>query len=140
MWQKRRYAAMQCARTNTGVEAMQDVSGHGVNNLKHEFGNPNGFTSSSSTFNTPQIENETAEDSFDALYHAQEVIINSTSDQGKGNGIQEIPPGSFLSPTGRALIRLSRYRIFQKQNEELTDEKERLLEEIERILAETGKM
>lgn len=86
---------MQCARTNTGVEAMQDVSGHGVNNLKHEFGNPNGFTSSSSTFNTPQIENETAEDSFDALYHAQEVIINSTSDQGKGNGIQEIPPGSF---------------------------------------------
>ncbi|KAJ6308379.1 hypothetical protein OIU76_018043 [Salix suchowensis] len=60
----RRYAAMQCARTNTGVEAMQDVSGHGVNNLKHEFGNPNGFTSSSSTFNTPQIENETAEDSF----------------------------------------------------------------------------
>ncbi|XP_011018405.1 PREDICTED: uncharacterized protein LOC105121457 [Populus euphratica] len=137
---RRRYVAMQCAQTNMGVEAMQDVSGHGVNNVKHEFVNRNGFSdppthatanqlgpfmsppnSSSSTFNTPQmssidkvssvvnmlkgtlerkklgsqIEKETVEDSFNAFFHSQEVIINSTSDQVKGNGIYEIPPGSF---------------------------------------------
>ncbi|KAJ6962786.1 protein CYCLOPS-like isoform X1 [Populus alba x Populus x berolinensis] len=137
---RRRYVAMQCAQTNRGMEAMQDVSGHGVNNLKHEFGNRNGFNdppmhdtanqlglfmspsnSSSSTFNTPQmssidkvssvvnmlkgtlerkklrsqIEKETVEDSLNAFFHSQEVIINSTSDQGIGSGIYEIPPGSF---------------------------------------------
>ncbi|KAJ6946648.1 protein CYCLOPS-like isoform X2 [Populus alba x Populus x berolinensis] len=137
---RRRYVAMQCAQTNRGMEAMQDVSGHGVNNLKHEFGNRNGFNdppmhdtanqlglfmspsnSSSSTFNTPQmssidkvssvvnmlkgtlerkklhsqIEKETVEDSLNAFFHSQEVIINSTSDQGIGNGIYEIPPGRF---------------------------------------------
>ncbi|KAF9689565.1 hypothetical protein SADUNF_Sadunf01G0105400 [Salix dunnii] len=106
---RRRYAAMQCARTNTGMEAMQDVSWHGVNNLKHEFGNPNGFidtanqlgtfispsTSSSSTFNTPQMSSTDKVSSVVNMLKAQEVIIYSTSDQGKGNGIQEIPPGSF---------------------------------------------
>jgi len=131
---------MQCAQTNIGMEAMQDVSGHGVKNLKHEFGNRNGFNdppmhdtanqlgpfmspsySSSSTFNTPQmssidkvssvvnmlkgtlerkklgsqIEKETVEDSLNVFFHSQEVTINSTSDQGKGNGIYEIPPESF---------------------------------------------
>ncbi|CAK7355966.1 unnamed protein product [Dovyalis caffra] len=136
---RRRYAAMQCSQTNIGMEAMQNVSGHGVNSLKQEFGHPNGFrdppihdaanqlgtfmspsNSSSSTFNTPlmssidkvssvvsmlkgtlerkklgsQIEKETVEDSSNVLYHAQEVTINSTFDQGKGNGIHEIP-GSF---------------------------------------------
>ncbi|KAI5601841.1 hypothetical protein BDE02_01G118500 [Populus trichocarpa] len=137
---RRRYAAMQCAQTNIGMEAMQDVSGHGVKNLKHEFGNRNGFNdppmhdtanqlgpfmspsnSSSSTFNTlqmssidkvssvvnmlkgtlerkklgSQIEKETVEDSLNVFFHSQEVTINSTSDQGKGNGIYEIPPESF---------------------------------------------
>ncbi|KAL9350221.1 hypothetical protein Peur_057476 [Populus x canadensis] len=140
---RRRYAAMQYTQTNIGMEVMQNASGHGVNNLNQEFGNPNGFSdppvhdtanqlgtfmsptnSSSSTFNTPQmssidkvssvvnmlkgtlerkklgnqIEKEIVEDSSNAFYHAQ--VINSTFDQRKGNGIQEIPPGSFqeISP------------------------------------------
>jgi len=140
---RRRYAAMQYTQTNIGMEVMQNVSGHGVNNLNQEFGNPNGFSdppvhdtanqlgtfmsptnSSSSTFNTPQmssidkvssvvnmlkgtlerkklgnqIEKEIVEDSSNAFYHVQ--VINSTFDQQKGNGIHEIPPGSFqeISP------------------------------------------
>ncbi|KAH8479318.1 hypothetical protein H0E87_031674 [Populus deltoides] len=71
---RRRYAAMQYTQTNIGMEVMQNASGHGVNNLNQEFGNPNGFNdppvhdtanqlgtfmsptnSSSSTFNTPQM-------------------------------------------------------------------------------------
>ncbi|KAF9685618.1 hypothetical protein SADUNF_Sadunf03G0073300 [Salix dunnii] len=140
---RRRYAAMQYTQKNTGMEVMQNASGHGVINFNQEFGNPNGFSdppmhdtanqlgtfmsptnSSSSTFNTPQmssidkvssvvnmlkgtlerkklgnqIEKEIVEDSSNALYHAQG--INSTFDKRKGNGIHEIPPGSFqeISP------------------------------------------
>ncbi|XAR70728.1 hypothetical protein NMG60_11027697 [Bertholletia excelsa] len=68
---RRRYAAMQNSQTPLGVEAI-----HGVNNLKQEYENPNGFSdvsmceiasqynpflsptnSSSSTFNAPPMDN-----------------------------------------------------------------------------------
>ncbi|XP_057466722.1 protein CYCLOPS-like [Actinidia eriantha] len=73
---RKRYAAMQNSQSSLGMEAMHNVSGHGVNNLKQEFANPNGFgdvtmcevpnqfssfmspsNSSSSTFNTHPIDN-----------------------------------------------------------------------------------
>lgn len=140
---RRRYVAMQHTQKNTGMEVMQNASGHGVMDFNQEFGNPNGFSdppmhdtanqlgtfmsptnSSSSTLNTPQIssrdkvssvvnmlkgtlerkklgnqiEKEIVGDSSNALYHSQG--INSTSDKRRGNGIHEIPPGSFqeISP------------------------------------------
>ncbi|KAI7993166.1 Protein CYCLOPS [Camellia lanceoleosa] len=73
---RRRYVSMQNSQTSLGVEAMHNVSGHGVNNLRQEFANPNGFgdvsmceipnhfntfmspsNSASSTFNTPHTDN-----------------------------------------------------------------------------------
>ncbi|KAF5938816.1 hypothetical protein HYC85_023075 [Camellia sinensis] len=73
---RRRYASMQNSQTSLGVEVMHNVSGHGVNNLKQEFANPNGFgdvsrceipnyfnafmspsNSASSTFNAPHTDN-----------------------------------------------------------------------------------
>ncbi|GFZ16329.1 hypothetical protein Acr_25g0007380 [Actinidia rufa] len=73
---RKSYAAMQNSQSSLGMEAMQNVSGHGVNNLKQEFANPNGFgdvsmcevpnqfnsfmsssNSSSSTFNNHPIDN-----------------------------------------------------------------------------------
>ncbi|KAJ6703839.1 PROTEIN CYCLOPS [Salix viminalis] len=140
---RRRYVAMQYTQKNTGMEVMQNASGHGAMDFNQEFGNPNGFSdppmhdtanqmgtfmsptnSSSSTFNTPQIssrdkvssvvnmlkgtlerkklgnqiEKEIVGDSSNALYHAQG--INSAFDKRRGNGIHEIPPGSFqeISP------------------------------------------
>ncbi|KAG8634044.1 hypothetical protein MANES_17G003400v8 [Manihot esculenta] len=125
---RKRYAAMQSAQTSLG---------NGVNDLKQEFADPNGFielpmhdignqlgsfmspsNSSSSTFNTPQmgdadkvssvvnmlkgtlerkklsnqkIEKEAVEDSSNAIYHDQQVIMNSPFDQVNGNSIYEIP-------------------------------------------------
>ncbi|KAI8015211.1 Protein CYCLOPS [Camellia lanceoleosa] len=73
---RRRYVSMQNSQTSLGVEAMHNVSGHGVNNLRQEFANPNGFgdvsmceihnhfntfmspsNSASSTFNAPHTDN-----------------------------------------------------------------------------------
>lgn len=73
---RRRYVSMQNSQTSLGVEAMHNVSGHGVNNLRQEFANPNGFgdvsmceipnhfntftspsNSASSTFNAPHTNN-----------------------------------------------------------------------------------
>ncbi|CAL5429338.1 unnamed protein product [Camellia sinensis] len=73
---RRRYVSMQNSQTSLGVEVMHNVSGHGVNNLKQEFANPNGFgdvsrceipnyfnafmspsNSASSTFNAPHTDN-----------------------------------------------------------------------------------
>ncbi|CAL5389306.1 unnamed protein product [Camellia sinensis] len=73
---KRRYFSMQNSQTSLGVEAMHNVSGHGVNNLRQQFANPNGFgdvsmceipnhfntfmspsNSASSTFNAPHTDN-----------------------------------------------------------------------------------
>lgn len=73
---RRRYAAMQSTQSSLGMEAMNNASEHGMNTMKQEFTNPNGFgdvsmcempnqlttfmspsNSSSSTFNTPQMGN-----------------------------------------------------------------------------------
>ena len=73
---RRRYVAMQSSQTPLGMEAMNNASEHGMNKMKQEFTNPNGFgdvsmcdmpdqlttfmspsNSSSSTFNTPQMGN-----------------------------------------------------------------------------------
>ncbi|GMP95207.1 hypothetical protein CsSME_00044338 [Camellia sinensis var. sinensis] len=73
---RRRYVSMQNSQTSLGVEVMHNVSGHGVNNVKQEFANPNGFgdvsrceipnyfnafmspsNSASSTFNAPHTDN-----------------------------------------------------------------------------------
>lgn len=73
---RRRYAAMQSTQTSLGMEAMNNASKDGMNNLKLEFTHPNGFVdvsisempnrlttfmspsnSSSSTYNTPQVGN-----------------------------------------------------------------------------------
>ncbi|XP_028104150.1 protein CYCLOPS-like [Camellia sinensis] len=73
---RRRYVSMQNSQTSLGVEAMHNVSGHGVNNLRQQFANPNGFgdvsmceipnhfntfmspsNSASSTFNAPHTDN-----------------------------------------------------------------------------------
>ncbi|KAL7166604.1 hypothetical protein ACSBR2_037302 [Camellia fascicularis] len=131
---RKRYAAMQNSQTLLSVEALQNVSGHGINNLKQEFTIPNGFVdvsmcetpnqfssfmspsnSSSSTFNAPpidkvdqvssvvsmlkgtlerkkltnQTERGTDEDSFLGLYGAQEVLGDTSLNQGQGNHIHE---------------------------------------------------
>ncbi|XWS49348.1 hypothetical protein CRYUN_Cryun13aG0156100 [Craigia yunnanensis] len=73
---RRRYAAMQNAQTSLGMEAVLNSYGNGVNKLKEELSDPNGFNdnpmreipnqlgtfmspsnSSSSTFNAPQTGN-----------------------------------------------------------------------------------
>lgn len=131
---RKRYAAMQNSQTLLSMEALQNVSGHGINNLKQEFTIPNGFVdvsmcetpnqfssfmspsnSSSSTFNAPpidkvdqvssvvsmlkgtlerkkltnQTERATDEDSFLGLYGAQEVLGDTSLNQGQGNHIHE---------------------------------------------------
>ncbi|KAL7187951.1 hypothetical protein ACSBR1_037902 [Camellia fascicularis] len=131
---RKRYAAMQNSQTLLSVEALQNVSGHGINNLKQEFTIPNGFVdvsmcetpnqfssfmspsnSTSSTFNAPpidkvdqvssvvsmlkgtlerkkltnQTERGTDEDSFLGLYGAQEVLGDTSLNQGLGNHIHE---------------------------------------------------
>ncbi|KAA8521265.1 hypothetical protein F0562_011898 [Nyssa sinensis] len=133
---RRRYAAMQNSQTPLGLEDMHNVSGHGVNTLKQEFANPNGFgdismceipnqfstfmspsNSSSSTFNTPQvdsidkissvvsmlkgtlerkklnnrIEKGVVEDSSLGFYSAQEVLGSTNLNQGPGNHIHDVP-------------------------------------------------
>ncbi|KAA8525138.1 hypothetical protein F0562_006998 [Nyssa sinensis] len=133
---ERRYAAIQNSQTSLGVEAVKNVSEHGVDNLKQEFSNPSGFSdismcenpnqfstfmspsnSSSSTFNTPQIdtvdkissvvsmlkgtlerkklnsqfEKGSVEDISLGFYGAQEVLGNVSLNQGQGSHIHEVP-------------------------------------------------
>ncbi|PSR91370.1 Calcium-binding and coiled-coil domain-containing protein [Actinidia chinensis var. chinensis] len=133
---RKRYAAMQNSQSSLGMEAMHNVSGHGVNNLKQEFANPNGFgdvsmcevpnqfssfmspsNSSSSTFNnhpiddvdkvssvvsmlkgtlerkkfTNQTERGAVEDSSLGFYCAQEVLGDTSLNQGQKNFIHEAP-------------------------------------------------
>ncbi|KAG5249107.1 protein CYCLOPS [Salix suchowensis] len=101
---RRRYVAMQHTQKNTGMEIMQNASGHGVMDF-----NEDSRDKVSSVVNMlkgtlerkklgNQIEKEIVGDSSNALYHAQG--INSTFDKRRGNGIHEIPPGSFqeISP------------------------------------------
>ncbi|XP_057477721.1 protein CYCLOPS-like [Actinidia eriantha] len=131
---RKRYAAMQNSQSSLGMEAMHNVSGHGVNNLKQEFANPNGFgdvsmcevpnqfsslmspsNSSLSTFNnhpidnvdkvssvvsmlkgtlerkkfTNQTERGAVEDSSLGFYCAQEVLGDTSLNQGQRNFIHE---------------------------------------------------
>ncbi|KAJ6388954.1 hypothetical protein OIU77_027329 [Salix suchowensis] len=111
---RRRYVAMQHTQKNTGMEIMQNASGHGVMDFNEEFGNPNGFSdppmhdtanqlgtfmsptnSSSSTLNTPQI---SSRDKVSSVVN----MLKGTLERKKleGTAFMRFLPGSFqeISP------------------------------------------
>ncbi|EEF42486.1 conserved hypothetical protein [Ricinus communis] len=114
-----------------------DPSMHGISNQLGTFMSPS--NSSSSTFNTPQmgdvdkvssvvsmlkgalerkklsnqIEKETIEDSTNAIYHSQEILMDSSFNQGEGNNIHEIPHGYQELSSGQ----VNDARLFQAVQE-----------------------
>lgn len=137
---RKRYAAMQNSQMSLGVEVVHNASGKGSSKLKQEFPNPNSFNdpsiceipnelntflspsnSSSSTFNTPQlnnvdnvtsvvsmlkgtlerkrlnnnnhIENESIDGSSFQYYNNQEVPVSTCLEQEQKNQYQEANVG-----------------------------------------------